>query len=180
MKRFSPILFFLLGIACVPAFGWLYLRFAHVPVAVSDPMFPMEESMARTALRARIDRERPHADPVSVDNASLTEGAYIYKNECAMCHGSPGNESKVGNNTFPRTPQFFRARPGGNRPQQDLTRRAASYHWYVENGVRLTAMPSYRHILSDKQQWEVSNFLANRDGQLPDNIRSILAQSAPN
>jgi thiosulfate dehydrogenase len=180
MKRAGiAIVFLILGILLTPAVVWLYLHYGHPPVAVSDPMFPFEETTARSALRARIDRERPTSDPVPVNESTLQAGATTYMSACAFCHGAPGMESTVGNDTFPRTPQFFRARPagsgGGNRPAPDPTRRAAGYHWYVENGVRLTAMPSFKKTLTDTEQWEVANMLAGRDNGLPDSVKKILA-----
>jgi thiosulfate dehydrogenase len=177
MKRAGivAILFLIIGILLVPACGWLYLHYGRPPVAVADPMFPFEETTARSTLRARIDRERPTSDPVQVNEATMQAGANTYMQACAFCHGVPGTESTIGNNTFPRTPQFFRARPAGNRPQADLTRRAGGYHWYIENGVRLTAMPSYKKTLTDTEQWEVANLLAGRENPLPDSVKKILA-----
>jgi thiosulfate dehydrogenase len=178
MKRAgTAILFLFLGVVLTPATVWLYLHYGHPPVAVADPMFPFEETTARSTLRARIDHERPTSDPVPVNEATLQAGANTYIRACSFCHGVPGTESDIGNNTFPHTPQFFRARPASaaNRPPVDLARRAGGYHWYIENGVRLTAMPSYKKVLSDTEQWEVANLLAGRDNGLPDSVKKILA-----
>ncbi len=172
----TAVLFLIVGILLLPITGWLYLRFGHAPVAVADPTFPFEEHLAQSTLHARIDRERPGNDPVPVNETTLQEGPTTYLHACSFCHGVPGTESSIGNNTFPGTPQFFRARPAGNHPPQDLARRAGSYHWYIDNGVRLTAMPSFRKVLSDREKWEAANLLANRESNLPDSVKKILSQ----
>lgn len=168
------ILFFVFGVAVVPCAAYLYMQSGHPPVAVADPMFPMEEQMARSVLHARIERERPGSDPVPFNEPVLKQGAAVYMSECSFCHGTPSGESQIGVNTFPKTPQFFKAHPGGNRAQ-DVARRAASFHWYIDNGVRLTAMPSYKNILADNDQWAVANLLANREQPLPESVTKILA-----
>lgn len=174
MKRISAlVLAFVLGAAAIPATAYLYVRFGHPPVAVSDPMLPGEEAMARSALHARVEKERPAIDPAPFDEATLQQGASIYMSECSFCHGGLSGESQIGLHTFPRTPQLFKPRPAGSHPV-DATRRAASLHWYVDNGVRLTAMPSYQGILSDKDDWAVANLLAVRDKPLPESVRKIL------
>ena len=178
MKRAHiALLFLILGIVLVPAAGWLYLHFGRPPVAVADPMLPGEEEIARSTLLARVDAERPRNNPVPINEATLQEGASIYMSECAFCHGVPAIESQVGVNTFPKTPQFFRHHATGNRPP-DSANRAAAYHWFVENGVRLTAMPSFKHVLTDREQWEVANLLAVSETPLPESVKKVLAGSA--
>jgi len=46
----------------------------------------------------------------------------------------------------------------------------------VDNGIRLTGMPSFNKTLSDTQRWQVSLLLANADKDLPDPVKKILTQ----
>jgi mono/diheme cytochrome c family protein len=46
--------------------------------------------------------------------------------------------------------------------------------WKVKNGIRLSGMPSYRHILSTDEMWDVTLLLKNADQQLPDPVVAIL------
>ena len=46
--------------------------------------------------------------------------------------------------------------------------------WKVKNGIRLTGMPSYQHILSDAEMWDVALLLKNADQPLPDPVKAIL------
>ena len=41
-------------------------------------------------------------------------------------------------------------------------------YWKVANGIRLTGMPAFNHVLTDTQMWQVTLLLKNADQQLPD------------
>jgi len=51
--------------------------------------------------------------------------------------------------------------------------------WKVENGIRLTGMPSYKQILTDTQMAQVSVLLANADKPLPPAALEILRGETP-
>jgi hypothetical protein len=44
----------------------------------------------------------------------------------------------------------------------------------VYNGIRLTGMPAYNHVLVTNQMWDVTLLLKNADQQLPDPVMKIL------
>jgi mono/diheme cytochrome c family protein len=44
----------------------------------------------------------------------------------------------------------------------------------VANGIRLTGMPAFNHVLTDTQMWQVTLLLKNADQQLPDPVMKIL------
>jgi mono/diheme cytochrome c family protein len=44
----------------------------------------------------------------------------------------------------------------------------------VANGIRLTGMPAFNHVLSDTEMWQVTLLLKNADQQLPDPVMKIL------
>jgi thiosulfate dehydrogenase len=47
-------------------------------------------------------------------------------------------------------------------------------YWKVENGIRLTGMPSFKTQLSDPEMWQVSLFLANASKPMPQAALDIL------
>ena len=101
MKKFGiALLFLVIGILTVPVCAWIYLNYGHPPVAVADPSFPMEAQIVHRPLNKRIESELA-TSPITLNEAALTEGAGVYMNECAFCHGTPGKDSKVGANMFP-------------------------------------------------------------------------------
>jgi thiosulfate dehydrogenase len=52
-------------------------------------------------------------------------------------------------------------------------------YWKVENGIRLTGMPSYNKVLNQMQMWQVTVLLANADKPLPPAALDILNGSQP-
>jgi mono/diheme cytochrome c family protein len=52
-------------------------------------------------------------------------------------------------------------------------------HWKVENGIRLTGMPSYKKLLTDTEMWQVTLLLANADKPLPPAALDILDGKVP-
>jgi mono/diheme cytochrome c family protein len=51
---------------------------------------------------------------------------------------------------------------------------AGETYWKVANGIRLTGMPAFNHVLTDTQMWQVTLLLKNADQQLPDPVMKIL------
>lgn len=177
MKKSSiAILFLLLGMLCVPVYGWLYLNYGHPPVAVADPSFPMEAQIVHKPLSHRISKEMPAASPVPIHEETLTAGASVYMKQCAFCHGVPGATSKVGEQMFPDAPQLWEKHRGGAVVGVSDDPVGATY-WRVKNGIRLTGMPSYVKVLSDTEMWEVSNLLSVANKPMSADVQKILTQT---
>jgi mono/diheme cytochrome c family protein len=51
---------------------------------------------------------------------------------------------------------------------------AGESYWKVANGIRLTGMPAFDHVLTDTEMWQVTLLLKNADQQLPDPVVKIL------
>lgn len=162
-----------LGILLVPAAGYLYFRSGKVPVATSAPPLPMERMLAQSALHATLAKEAPTTVPVTVDNAALAAGARVYRANCAMCHGLPGQAAPaVAKGMFPPAPQLF-------QPDEMVTDDPAGVtFWKAKNGIRLTGMPRFHTSLSDAQLWQVSVLLASAD-KVPLPVRETMAARAP-
>ena len=179
MNRIAlAIVFFVLGIIAVPVGAYFYLSYGHPPVAVADPSFPEEAAIVHNPLHARIAREMPGASPVPINDATLTEGAALYKEHCAFCHGVPNHPAAIAKNMFPGAPQLWERHHGGSVVGVSDDPAGESY-WKVKNGIRLSAMPSYVKLLSDNQIWEVTNLVANADKPLPAEAQKVLTGSQP-
>ncbi len=174
MNRFGiAVLFFALGVIAVPAGVYLWLTHGHVPVAVADPSFPMEQTLVSKPLHARIEKEMPAGSPVPVNEATLTDGARIYQKDCAFCHGVPGKKALLGANMFPPAPQLWEPHHGDVGVSDDPVGES---YWKVKNGIRLSAMPSYVNVLSETEMWEVSNLVKAADKPLPPSAQAYLHQ----
>lgn len=167
MKKF--IFGLIIGILILPFCFWLYVRFGYAPVATAAPPFPFERALAHMALHARIDKEAPKSAPIQASDDNLIAGTKVYRAQCAVCHGLPGQaDSPTSKGMFPQPPQLFKGHGVTDDP-------AGETYWKVANGIRLTGMPAYTGSLSSDQLWQVSLMLAKAD-KLPAAATASLQQ----
>lgn len=166
MKLFLLGLVF--GILLLTAGVWGYFLFGGAPVATDAPPMPMEKYLAKKALHAVIDREMPKNVPISADEPNFLAGAQIYKENCAVCHGLPGQPiTPIAKGMFPKPPVLLHGKGVTDDP-------AGETYWKVVHGIRLSGMPAFRGSLSDMQAWQVSLLLADAD-KLPQSVNTLLA-----
>lgn len=167
--RLKPfIVGLILGLLLVPLGVYFYFVTGSAPVATSAQAMPFEKMLAKKALHARVDKEAPKEVPIQADNAAYSAGAEIYKRDCAVCHGVPGQkETEIAKGMFPKPPYLFQGKGVTDDPAQET-------YWKVANGIRLTGMPAFRSSLSDTQMWQVSVLLANAD-KIPQSVKDSLS-----
>jgi thiosulfate dehydrogenase len=166
------ILGFVLGVVAVALGVAGYLQWGALPVATADKPFPFEKEIVKVPLGARIAREM-QTPPFGIDEDVYEGGAKIYKADCAECHGSPGHDVAYAQYMYPRAPQLWKKHAKGNVVGVSDDDPGETY-WKVANGIRLSGMPAYRHVLTDTQMWQVTLLLKNADQQLPDPVMKIL------
>jgi len=161
----------LLGMLLIAGGLYYYFSSGRAPVATSTPPMPLERKLAKMALHAYLDR-LPHPQPqVPADEANLIAGAKIYKEQCAVCHGLPGEpRSAVAAGMFPKPPELFH----GTGVTDD---EAWESYWKVENGIRMTGMPGFKDRLTEPQIWQVSVLVKNAD-KITEAVRKELAAGA--
>jgi thiosulfate dehydrogenase len=179
MLRF--LLGLILGIVIVPLAVLAWFDFGHPPVAVSDSPLPFEKAITHVPLNARIKGEMVKNPPIQADESNLVAGAQIYRDQCSACHGFYGKHSDFGAHMFPSAPQLWNKHKNGavgvsvDPPGETF--------WKVDNGIRLTGMPSYKNILSNTEMWQVTLLLANADKPLPpaaiDAVKPAALNAAP-
>lgn len=148
----------------------LYFVAGIAPVATAAPPMPLEHFLAKAALHARIGRESPKSVPIAADEANYLEGARVYRENCAVCHGLPGIlQSAIAKGLFPTAPQLFKGK-GVTDDEPGET------YWKVVNGIRMTGMPGFRQSLSEREAWQVTLLLAHAD-TLSSPVRSALVVS---
>jgi mono/diheme cytochrome c family protein len=171
MKGF--VLGVVVTILAVVAVLYTYFGMGMAPVATSESPMPFEKKLAGMALHARLGKEMSSQVPIQADEPNLLAGAHVYVEQCAVCHGLPGQEqSAIAKGEFPHPPHLFKGK-GVTDDEPGET------YWKVANGIRLTGMPSYSHVLSDTQMWQVSLLLKNADKELPAPVSQILTSPQP-
>jgi thiosulfate dehydrogenase len=147
--------------------AYFYIHFGYAPVATAAAPLPMEKWLAQAALQARVEREAPKQAPSEPTSDDFAIGAGIYREQCAVCHGLPGNpETAIAKGMFPQPPQLFRGRGVTGDPVGETW-------WKVENGIRLSGMPAFKQSLTESQIWQVSQTLAHA-GNLPPAVQQSL------
>ncbi len=163
---------FLLGVLAVAVGIFLYLRFGTLPVAVADKALPLEKQIVRVPMDARIDAEKK-PPPFGIGEDVYEDGAHVYRTQCSSCHGTPGKDVAFARHMYPSAPQLWK-KHGKSDVVGVSDDDAGETYWKVANGIRLSGMPSYSHVLTDTQMWQVSLLLKNADKELPDPVMKIL------
>jgi mono/diheme cytochrome c family protein len=94
------------------------------------------------------------SNSLAVNENTLNEGRKLYLQSCAICHGADGHgRTELGRNMYP--------------PAMDLTSphvqhwNDAELLWIIQNGVRLTGMPSWKSTISERDTWKLVSFIHN-------------------
>jgi thiosulfate dehydrogenase len=168
------ILGFFLGIVVIVVVVAIYFRWGSPPVATADKPFPFEKAIVQVPLDARITRQQQNP-PFGISEDVYEGGAKIYMADCAACHGTPGHDVPFAKYMYPDAPQLWKKHPKGNVVGVSDDEPGETY-WKVANGIRLTGMPAFNHVLTDTQMWQVTLLLKNADQQLPDPVLAILTK----
>lgn len=124
----------------------------------------------------------PKQVPMAATAATVVAGAQIYREDCAACHGLPGQpRTSAAEGLVPSPPQFFARRfhpPNAAAAARFAQRRSLGSYVTTRDGVPLTAMPSFRRSLSDDQIWEVSLLLGQAQNLPPAAAAVLTARAA--
>jgi len=160
----------IVGVVAVLAAELLFLTQGGMPVAARNGKpLPLERFLASRALHIAIVKEAGRPAPIRADEPNLMAGARVYRENCLMCHGAPGEGKRVAaaEGMFPRPPKLLAPDQGvGDDPVGDT-------YWKVKNGIRLTGMPGFEGALSDTALWQVSVLLHEAD-HLPDPVKAAI------
>jgi thiosulfate dehydrogenase len=163
---------FILAIAISVGCVFYYFSAGMAPVATADPPMPFEKKLANMALDAHIGKQHIAPSPVSADEPNFLAGAYVYKQQCASCHGLPERPPvDYATTMFPKPPQLFRGKGVTDDP-------ASETYWKAANGIRLSGMPSFKTKLNDTQLWQVSELLAHAN-EIPESVKKVLVSDVP-
>ena len=156
------------GVLLVVGGTYYYFVSGMAPVATADTPLPYEKKIASKSKNAHMRKQSLPTSPLPPDEPTLLAGAKVYKEECASCHGLPSQPAPgISEGMYPHSPLLFKGKGVTDDPPSET-------HWTVENGIRLTGMPSFKNTLTDTQLWQVTQLLANAD-KLPDSVKGILA-----
>ena len=90
-------------------------------------------------------------NPVELNAISVERGATLFTKNCAQCHGETGAGNGPMAGQLPAPPANFRVHVPFH-PDGTL------FYW-ITNGIAGTGMPSFDPKLSEKDRWDLVNFL---------------------
>jgi mono/diheme cytochrome c family protein len=163
----------IIGLLIPAVTAYFYLRMGYAPVATSSAPMPFEKTAAQMALNARIAKEAPKraAPPLPVNEPNLSQGAAVYVENCAFCHGLPNQKATLAaKGMFPPPPQLF------SKDEMVADDPVGVTYWKVANGIRLSGMPGFGEMLTKDQVWQVSMLLAKAD-KLPPGVHVALEKA---
>src|SRR5580704_1901851 len=136
MRQF--IFGFIAALTLIAVGGLSYVALGLAPVATASAPLPFEKLITGIALNARVRKEAPKAAPITASPEVLAAGAKLYRANCAVCHGLPGQpQTAIAKGEFPKPPELFKGHGVTDDPPGET-------YWKVANGIRLTGMPGYR------------------------------------
>jgi thiosulfate dehydrogenase len=148
----------IVGVVVVVGGAMVYVSSGQLPVGADEGPMPFERYLAGHAIHARVNKMAPQRDITLFKNDDLVAGAKVYRENCSVCHGLPQQPAPtIAEGMFPDAPQLFT--PDGTVTDDPV---GVSY-WKVQNGLRLTGMPSFKAALSDRQMWDVAAVVAQAD-----------------
>jgi mono/diheme cytochrome c family protein len=162
-----------LGVLLVVGGIFAYFATGRAPVATAAPDMPFEHKMAHMALDAYL-KKLPHPAPqVPADEKNLLEGAKVYKENCAVCHGLPGQSpTAIAEGMAPRPPHLFKG-TGVTDDEEWET------YWKAEGGIRMSGMPGFKGSLTETQIWQVTVLVKNADKISPAVKAELVGSPAP-
>ena len=139
--------------------SYIVLRNGVIPANADSKPGWFETWVAGTSLDANLDHEAPkRANPVPLTDANLIAGIELYRDHCAICHGTAKGEasaSPIAKGEYPAPPQF--ATDGVEDDPEGFS------YWKIKHGIRWTGMPSWASTLTDQQIWTLALFLKHMD-----------------
>ena len=119
------------------------------------PPSPAETGLANAAKDVITPLEAGQmTNPLPETDEVVSQGQEVFLGSCAQCHGADARgDTNVGRNMNP--------------PAMDLSSAHvqhwsdAELFWIIQNGVRLTGMPSWKSSISADDTWKLARFIHN-------------------
>jgi mono/diheme cytochrome c family protein len=168
MKGF---IFGIVTMLLILALGLLFALLGFVGMRADNPPSKMETTLATHAMDASVARAAPKlTNPGAADETNLVAGARLYSEHCTLCHGDPAHpKSPLADSLNPPAPQFT----------NDMADMPENQNFYIiQHGIRWTAMPGWKNVLSEQQSWQLVTLLSHMH-DLPPAAKQVFADAGP-
>lgn len=154
--------------------GLLYMYSGAYNVSAKAPENPVVSWVLNSTRERSVEnRASDITAPGNItDEQVIHAGAERYREDCAACHGSPGNyPGEIGAGLNPRPPKLW-AGPSKMEPGE--------LYWVIMHGVRMTGMPAWDHAYSPDQAWSVVAFVKALPKLSAEQYRELTGAARPN
>jgi len=127
----------------------------------------VERAIASRLARLSIPSDaKQQKNPFASDATIWRTAADHYGDHCAACHGGDGlGKTDLGENMYPKTPDLA---------DQAVQRLSDGELFYIiQNGVRWTGMPSWKHEHSAEDTWRLVSFIRAVPGLTRSDLESV-------
>ena len=143
-------------------------------VAATSPHWDITLEILETVRDQSITRfSQGVSVPQSLDDPKLREvGFHHYHEMCRLCHGAPGYErEEFAEGLYPNPPHL-----ASGSIQKEWS--DAQLYWIVDNGLKMTGMPSFGVTHSKRQMWGIIAFLRILPNLNPQEYGSMVESAA--
>lgn len=131
--------------------GLTIVEFGLFDATASMPHLPPVAWAAHRAFITSVQARAGSMPTPTITPAEVTAGFRQYEHDCVQCHGGPGvPRGDLAAGMTPAPPYVI-----------DAARRwtPAQLYWILAQGVKMTAMPSWRATRTNVQVWDLVAFL---------------------
>jgi mono/diheme cytochrome c family protein len=164
---------FWLGVVTTLLLGALgllaFLGLGLMPVSADAKPGALEAWIADFARESAIERAAPDGEsPVQPTAENLTTAAALYRDNCGGCHGTPdAKQNLFAASLYPPAPQFLGP---GTKHFHDAD---GEVFVMIRDGIRLTGMPTFAHMLKEQEIWQLVTFLKHLEGLPPEAVNAL-------
>jgi mono/diheme cytochrome c family protein len=167
MKNF--ICGFLASIVLLLIVPLTYLRLGAAEVRGDVRALSWESRLMQFAVHASVTRSAQGIqNPLPHSDEQLIAGGKMYLEGCAGCHGTPGRPAR-NRMAYAPPPEF--AHVGTQYSEPEL-------FWVIKHGIRRTGMSAYGSFYSDRQVWQLAEFI-HRMHTLPPAVFDAIQPKRP-
>jgi mono/diheme cytochrome c family protein len=145
-----------------------------VNVAASEPDSGIVRWFLRTARDRGIASRVGGLTVPALDNPqAIRNGANHYHAMCVECHGGPGvTAGEIGEGLNPVPPKLHELGSFDDA-------RARRTFWIVQNGIRMTGMPSFGKTHGDEAVWAIVAYVRALQGMSPEKFKAHVPEAMP-